>query len=230
MSDELEIVKAGEIKTEKTLNVLVYGAPGVGKTYFGSTAPSPFIVSVESGEMTINDSSIEATISRNCDTVEKVRKSIQYAIDNKFKTLVIDSLTRYAKIFLEETLVKSGREKETWDDFGALSKHIEKMVWSLQGKDINTIFICHDKDVEEAAGVVKRPSLQGKLAQVIPGIVDVVAYLQCDSKNKRTISVNANPLWYAKHRVPPKYQIKEMLPNDFSVLYDKVVNYKKGEK
>jgi len=227
MSTELEIVKAGEIKTEKTLNCLIYGAPGVGKTYFGSTAPTPLIISVESGEMTINDSSIKATISRNCDTVDKVRKSVQYAIDNKFKTIVIDSLTRYAKIFLEETLAKSGREKETWDDFGAVSKHIEKMVWSLQGKDINTIFICHDKDVEEAAGIVKRPSLQGKLAQVIPGIVDVVAYLQCDSKNNRTISVNANPLWYAKHRVPPKYQIKEMLPNDFAVLYDRVVNYKK---
>lgn len=223
----LEIVKAGEMKTEKTLNVLIYGPPGVGKTFFSSTSPSPLILSIESGDMTINDSSINATISRNCNTVDKVRESIQYAIKHKFKTIVIDSLTRYSEIFLEETLKNAGREKATWDDFGSVSKHIQKLVWSLQGKDINTIFICHEKDIEEANGICKRPSLQGKLVQSIPGICDVVAYLQSDTKGERKISVNANPLWYAKHRVPPKYQIKEMLPNDFSVLYDKVVNYKK---
>lgn len=228
MAVKLEIVKAGELKAENTINVLIYGAPGVGKTFFSSTAPNPLIISVESGDMTINDSSIKATISRNCNTVEKVRESVQYAIENKFKTIVIDSLTRYTEIFLDETIINSGRQKATWEDYGAVSKHIQKMVWALQGKDINTVFICHEKDSEEANGLVKRPSLQGKLAQSVPGICDVVAYLQSTANGERQISVNANPLWYAKHRVPPKYQIKEMLPNDFSILYDKVVNYNKS--
>lgn len=226
MSEKLEIVKAGELKTEKTINVLVYGAPGVGKTYFSCTAPNPLLISVESGDMTINDSSMDVTISRNCNTVQKVRDSVSYAIKNNFKTIIIDSLTRYSEIFLDELLKSAGRDKATWDDFGAVSKHIQTMVWGLQGKEINTIFICHEKDVEEPTGIKKRPSLQGKLAQSIPGIVDVVAYLQSDSKGERVLNINDNPLYYAKHRVPPKYRITDALPNDFKILYDRVINYK----
>jgi phage nucleotide-binding protein len=230
MTDKLDIIDAGSLDADKTMNVLIYGSPGVGKTYFGSTAPNPLIISVESGDMTINDPEIKAKISRNCNTVQKVALSLKYAIENNFDTVVLDSLTRYCEIFLEDHVASTGKQKLDWESFGVLKKHIDELVWKLQGKNINSIFICHEKDSEESTGIVKRPALPGKLVQSVTGIVDVVAYLQSDAKGERLLSVSANPMWYAKHRVPPKYRITEMLKSDFGLLYDRVINYKSHKK
>lgn len=222
----IKVYRATELLKNPILNVLVYGAPGVGKTSFGATAPKPIIINLEDGIQSISDQEIDIVDAK---TIQDFGDAIKYSLANGFETIVIDSLTRYSELKIKQLVEDDPRAKTPQiQHWGQLISTTKEMIWYLQGQKINVVLICLEKEIEHEGEVVKRPSLAGKLAQSVSGIVDVVGYQYADRKGDRKLSINPNSKWYAKHRVPKDKKIDHDLDPDFMVLKDAL--FPKGEK
>lgn len=218
----IKIYNAREVQQKKILNVLVYGPPGVGKTTFATTAPKPLILSLESG--------LQSIMNKNVDCVDIANPSefmegLGHAVKNDYKTVVIDSLTRYGEMKIHQ-LVAEDPDMErnslpTIKHWGQLVTSVKKTIWALQSSEINVILIALEKETDDC-GLIKRPALTGQLSQAVSGIVDVVGYLQADQKGVRRLSVNPTAKYYAKHRNPIETKILGDLEPDFQVLQSRI--------
>ncbi|MCP4049889.1 MAG: ATP-binding protein [bacterium] len=221
----VKIINSSQIKTKKNLNVIIYGAPGVGKTSFCASAPKPLIIDLEGGTLSIMDRNVDIVEAK---TVFNVKEAIDYAVSNNYKTIVFDSLTRFSELLIESITSADKKTKPQVQHWGDLVSKIKKMIWELQGKDINTIFTCLEKESNNDDSLIKRPSLTGQLAQAIPAIVDVTGYLYVTQTGERLLSINPTDKWYAKHRTTLPNRIVEDIEPDFKVLSQRIFRDSNG--
>lgn len=204
----IQIKKASEIARERTLNMLVYGEPGSGKTTFCASSKNPLYIDIEGGTIGISNKDIDVVRAK---TVAEVKEAVQYAINNGYDTVCFDSLTRYAEMLIDDIIKEDKKSKAQIQHWGELVNQIKKMIWYLQQAEISSIFVCLEKEVDDDGMVIKRPSLNGQLTQSIPGIVDVVGYLHTNQQGGVLLGLNPTSKYYAKHRAPLQHKIKEVV-------------------
>jgi len=208
----LKILKASEIQRQLTVNMLVYGPPGVGKTTFASTAPKPLIIDLENGSLALLGREVDIA---QVDTLQDARDAIKFALENGYQTVVIDSITRYAELLLDEILKENKRDTARIQDWGEVVKRIKKLIWTLQGKNINTIFIALETEEKDEESLLKRPAVPGQLKVAIPAIVDIVGYMRVLKDGSRVVSVKPSAKWYAKDR---SGKLTDEVKPDFSYI------------
>lgn len=222
----VKIRKASEIAAKGTLNMLVYGAPGVGKTTFCSTAPKPLIVDLESSSLSIADTDTPIAEAQN---IEDVKEAIEIAISEGYKTICIDSMSRYADLLMEQILREDKKIKPQLQHWGEVISRIKKMIWVLQRQDINTIFVCHEKDIDKNGSLQKVPNLSSSLISDIPAILDIVGYLYVDGfDGKRLLGINPTAEYKAKQRVPMSARIVEDIAPNFEALRQRIYGVNKS--
>ncbi len=214
----IKIVKASDLKQNMALNILIYGAPGSGKTTFAATADKPLIIDLEKGVLSIADFDVDIV---QCENLKEAKEAIEYALDNDYKTVVIDSLTRYSELLLEDILNERKREKAQIQDWGDVVSRIKKLIWELQNRNINTIFICLETESSDEENIIRRPNLPGQLKQAIPAIVDIVGYLQVKANGERVLCVNPTSKYYAKDR---SGKLGGFIKPDFQEIKKKIFN------
>ena len=76
-------------KVRKPLRFIVYGLPGVGKTYFASKAPSPIFMGTEDGTNQLDVARLPTLDDFNevCDAIKELGNA-----DHPYESLVVDSL------------------------------------------------------------------------------------------------------------------------------------------
>ena len=95
------------------MKVVLYGVPGIGKTTFAGTFPSPILLRIEDGAMALD----LPTFPKLMDTLNDFDAAITALHgEHPFKTLVIDSLDWMEPIVWRYVCSKEG--KENIEDFG----------------------------------------------------------------------------------------------------------------
>lgn len=109
------------------IKILVYGKAGTGKTTLCGTAPSPLIVSAESGLLSLRHKSIPVVQVTCMQDVWDVFTWLNSPAANNILTVCLDSLSEIAEVCL------SAEKKKTKDGRAAYGNFTEEMIPLVKG-------------------------------------------------------------------------------------------------
>lgn len=134
-------------KKWSSVKALIYGVPGIGKTSFAATFPSPILIRTEDGASALDIPTFPQVVSSMND-LRMCFKALNG--QHQFKTVIIDSLDWLEPIVWNEVCIAN--HKRHIEDFGYGKGYVlvdEK--WKgiaagldlLQKKGMNVVTICH---------------------------------------------------------------------------------------
>ena len=222
------------IKIESTKNYaqtgvkcLVYSHAGIGKTVLCSTAPDPFIISSESGLLSLADHDISMTEIK---TVEDLGDVYNWAVSSKeaekFKTICLDSISEIC-----ETLLSTfkAEERDARQAYGRMNDSMSSMIRKFRDlKDKHVYFTAKLKSLEsEDTGIVRNiPSMPGKtLLNELPYFFDELFVLRLgkleDGTVYRYLQTNPTIKFEAKDRSGKLNNIEKP---DLTYVFNKIIN------
>lgn len=204
---------------QSKMNILIYGDPGVGKTYLAGTAqdvPSMrnvHFLNIDGGMMTLAErGDISAEDIRSSAELERVLHDIaNRAEDYKdIRTIVIDNITELHTLIIEELTRREYGDRVKRDkgysidqvyleDYGEASKKTMRILRGFRDLPINVIYTAHRKEKENNTTrtiTESKPNLTDKVAVAIMGYMDYVWYLYTGDENE---TVDGNTI-RRKHR------------------------------
>ncbi len=186
----------------------VYGGAGVGKTYLASNCEKPVLLRIEDGSASLKDKDIKMLpcIQEPVDVFMQIKALIEQEHD--FKTLVIDSVSKFDEMAISEYLSKNKGLKLSDNDYAGYefvySRHrsLANACAKLSAiKNMNIVFISHEKttavgrDSKQQQMTLK---MSPKSARYYVDDVDFVGYLQPsdiispDGKRTRAIKMDVD--------------------------------------
>lgn len=159
--------------------ILVYGGAGLGKTKLCSTAPDPFLISAEGGELSLANVSMPMTKIKNIDQLNEVYDWFASGGDGgRFKTICIDSLTEIAEVVLNKA---KATVKDPRQAYGELIDKMEILIRGFRDLPGRNIYMSAkmEPSKDEMTGIIKYgPSMPGaKLGVKLPYYFDEVFHL-----------------------------------------------------
>ncbi len=160
---------------EHGVKILVYGRAGVGKTRLCSTAPSPVILSAESGLLSLAHVEIPVVLINTVQDLTEVYNWLLSSSEAKqFQTVCLDSLSDIAETVLANAklLVKDPRQ--------AYGELMDKMMMTVKAfRDLpgkHVYMAAKLEPVKDAVGVIRNmPAMPGtKLGPSLPYLFDEV--------------------------------------------------------
>lgn len=223
-------IRKYEPSTQK-LRMLIYGGSGVGKTYFGSTAPNPLFLSAEEGLLCLAEQGVNYVEIKTKQDLE----NIYFALKNnnlkdqngkpiKCDTVIIDSLTEIQQVIINKI---TGGRQPSQREWGEFSNQMAEVLRKFKGLDKHLVFICLENekaDEDDNGREYSRfaPELYGKLMQKTAALVDMVGryYMKVEVKNnkptsKRVLTFQYSPRYIAKDR---SGKLPAFVEPDFSAL------------
>lgn len=175
-----------------SINMLVYGYAGSGKTTLATTCDAPIILGAEPGIVSIrhHDLPVADGIEGTADLdrfIEGIAKS------TKYKTIVIDSLTRVAMIVLDQYLgakTSAGNKANGMQAYGEMAQYMLKFVQKLRDLPQDTVWLCQQaaRSDEISGGIKYGPRFPGN---VLPDSVhyeaDIVARLCNQASDNKVV-------------------------------------------
>lgn len=211
-------------KVPEFLRVLVYGAPGSGKTTLASTFPGVFFIDADKGLAAVTrdipnipvDKAFTDPYGLVCQVLDDaaLKRGI-FAPDGSqatCKTLVFDSMTTLAEMFLAQIMRERGKDpltkKPEFDEWGIFQRRMIEI--ATREKDLSSTFNiittawAQTKENEDTKEVAGYPMLPGSYRERAGGDVDEFYYMQSRrSTEGLEVTLNAAPkgLYLAKTRV-----------------------------
>jgi phage nucleotide-binding protein len=205
------------------LNLMVYGEPGVGKTFLLGTAQdhkltSPLlIIDIDGGVNTLRRrKDIDVIQVRSLKQLIKVTNDLYDAIPadgGKFPygTVGVDTFSELQSLDLSEITRMFARTNDKLDPdipdqraYGKSLSHMRDMVRRLRDLPCNTIFTCHSHtDRDNNMRMITFPKLTGKLRIDMPGFIDCVGYYRAEKDGdvlKRLLQFQKTETVIAKDR------------------------------
>lgn len=205
---------------QKRINALFFGPPKVGKTYLLGTAAfdertAPMaILDFEGGVLDV----LEDMPGFGTDIIripvaswQDLNEAFARIEENEegFRSVGIDSISETHIFALLNILDEERDKRESKDDnvdliqqgdYGIALVQIRRLVRAFRDLPMHTFFTSHHKDeIVAKEGLVKMPSLSGKAAIEVPGLMTIVGYLGIDDEGTRALLLNPNT--YPKMRI-----------------------------
>jgi hypothetical protein len=196
------------------VKMLVYGVPGVGKTYLAGTADDVeamrpvLFIDIEGGTKTIKQLHPNIDVIRVRDQFDEKGKMIKTSWEKlqdvyeelrrgvTYKTIVVDSLTEAQKMAMYSVMMRTVQNDPSRDpdipaqrDWGKSGEMVRRMVRAFRDLDAHVIFTALEASVKDAkdGSVTITPSLPGKLAFEISAFLDEVLYLYARPQGEEII-------------------------------------------
>jgi len=172
------------------IKMLIYGPPGVGKTTLATSAhedsrSSPVLVfNIEGGLLSISNKGVDVFDYKNWSNVNDLLRFL-VSDANKYKTLVVDSLSELQVKNLEQvvdTAVKGSNRRKSqddiWqDDYGTSTNQMRRFVRAIRDLPMHVIMTCHESSLEKEGLTSTYPALTPKLRASVIGYMDIVGYM-----------------------------------------------------
>jgi AAA domain-containing protein len=209
----------------ESINILVHGDSGVGKTPFAAMAPDAVILSTEKGAISAKRYGSTAKLIRATSWL-KVEAACDYLESHtgEFKWVIIDSLPKMQQLLLRYLLamnVEEGKNNADIDlpqiqDHQKWQNMYKRFLDRLIDMDINCIFIATSMriEIDEPDGDISEvvlPAIEGKakeghaIAQYTCAQMDSVYYLKVVSPKDK----NQRPFWRLLTQKLPPYFAKD---------------------
>lgn len=207
-------------EVSNSVNVLLYGDSGVGKTVFAGSGrelgKNDLIIDVEGGTISAarSNSKANAIHVKNYDEFLSVISAIEDEPD-RFEWVVVDSLTRLQDLIWEKIVGEAvdrnpsrSPYKRELQEYGEAQARLKEVVERLNGSDANILWTAlADTEVDEDGNNTRIPAIhggQGKISAWVSAQMDIVAFLRIvrkDDKVARAFYFGKTPEFYAKDRV-----------------------------
>lgn len=187
------------------LNILIYGEPGAGKTFFSGTAldhPETrpvLMLDVDGGVTTLRKrQDLDVIQIRDMLTLQNTGNALYNDCksgDSYYKTVVIDTGTELQKIDMATVMKEQFNKKpETTDidvpsprEWGKSGNRMREILRVFRDLPMNFILTMHlNEDISDSGLRKVYPSVPGKLKNELSGFFDVVGYLRTMSKKNGT--------------------------------------------
>lgn len=209
-------------------NVLIYGAPGHGKTSLAFTAHEPLMLDFDNG-------SHRSGFRRDTVIVKDWSEVANLSADDlkPYSTIILDTVGRALDMLTvmlqdENPKLKTRHGSLTLQGYGELKGAFQSWIRRLQvlGKDV--VMVAHDKEDKRGDDTVLRADIQGGSYAEIFKLADAVGYLSVDAQGYRKLDFN--PSEYHSGKNPAGLDIVEVpnLNQDLDFLGDLIDKIKDG--
>lgn len=156
---------------------IAYGDPGSGKTPVASTCPNPVMLACEPGLRSMATSNVPTWEGYTAQRVDEFFRWFFTSTEvKKFDTLVVDSISQMAEIYLQESIKT---KKHGLQAYGEMAKNVMdhlRPLYFTQHK--NTYLIAKQQLIEDNGVKLRRPYFPGNQLNVdIPHMYDAILHL-----------------------------------------------------
>lgn len=187
----------------KKFSMILYGAPGLGKTTLALSAPKPILIDFDHGISRVKAYHRKATMV--CKTYEEVLADIQSPEIADFETIVIDTggaFVSYLQDWAMRTNPAQNRQKNgalSLKGFGAVKQEFQR--FTNQIRDVmqkNVIYVFHsDEQKDKDGNPIQRLLCEGAVRNTVWQPCDFGGYMQMIG-NRRVISFTPEAEFFAK--------------------------------
>lgn len=201
-----------------SINIMIYGDSGVGKTPLAAQAPNAVILSTEKGAISAKRFGSKAKLIRATNW-ELIEAAIEHLEKNPeaFDWCIVDSVTKMQQLLIRHLLevnVAEGKNKADLDvpqvqDHQKWQNMFKRFIDRLVDMEINCIFIATAMHKEDAEGDdLVLPHIQGKdyeICQYVCAQMDTILCLKVHDDPDE----NGNPIWKLLSRATYPYFAKD---------------------
>jgi len=218
---------------EGRIKVLIMGNPGAGKTRSASFWPKPLLADCEDGRMSVADRAIPYAAIKSIADMKALltlaeEESKRPKDQQRFQTLIIDTLDAYQRIVMQEYLRTQKKSAMSgWQDWGFLDAEMVELVARLSGISMNVVANLHVKDTKvggsdegEGGYLAKSPKLKGDFKEQVAAEFDLIGFMSTDWEavnGKRTLSRHIQ--WEPSPDVPISRDRSGQLPGVTPVTF-----------
>ena len=192
--------KPSELAINSTIKVLVYGAPGMGKSTLGLSAPSPVLLDFDGGVQRVNGAFQAPTlqVEKWDDVIAALNEDL-----SEYKTIVIDTAGK-ALDFMSAYIIKNEPKLAKRDGslslqgFGARKNMFINFLKQVSMMGKNLVFIAHEREDKDGDQKIVRPEMGGSSVGDLIKELDLVGYMQAYGQ-KRYVYWGVNEKAYTKN-------------------------------
>lgn len=196
------LAKGSEIKVKSVFSGLIFGAPGVGKTTMGLSAPRPLLIDCDNGVERVD-------YRHRRDVLICKPKNFNEIIDvvNKHSdecdTFVIDTIGALVDYMLDQVMEDDPKLRQrdgspTLKAYGAIIPIFKSLIATIKIKGKSVLFIGHSDERVEDDITKYRVQCAGKTANILISMLDFVGFYDVMG-NKRVITFSPSERAYAKN-------------------------------
>lgn len=192
-----------ELEVKKTISILIYGEPGIGKTTLGVSAPNAVLFDYDGGVQRINGAHRVPTLQvssweQTQEAIDEINKELPQT-----QTIVIDTVGKMLD-YMSAAIIKNDPKMAQRDGslslkgYGVRKNMFVNFIKQLAISGRNVVFIAHEREERRGEETYKRPEIGGSSANDLIKELDLVGYMHAIGK-KRTITFDPEEHYYAKN-------------------------------